>query len=97
MNLELTKLEYRRLLDLVYIGNWILNSTRLDDRFEDYDIVEEKIFAHCPAMGMRSLVALVDGRTYPSRAYEEGGMRLSRTMRTLCFSPFWPRSWQGVT
>lgn len=74
MNIELTKLEYRRLLDLVYIGNWILNSTRANDRFEDYDIVEEKIFAHCPSMGMRSLVALVDGRTYPSRAYEEGGI-----------------------
>ena len=28
MNIELTDKEFRRLLDLVYIGNWILNSTR---------------------------------------------------------------------
>ena len=27
MNIELTNKEFRRLLDLVYIGNWILNST----------------------------------------------------------------------
>ena len=27
MNLELSKKQFRRLLDLVYIGNWILNST----------------------------------------------------------------------
>ena len=32
MNIELTDKEFRRLLDLVYIGNWILNSTRGDDR-----------------------------------------------------------------
>ena len=29
MNIELTDKEFRRLLDLVYIGNWILNSCLL--------------------------------------------------------------------
>ena len=56
MNIELTDKELRRLLDMVYIGNWILNSTRGDDRFEDYDLIQEKLFALCPANGMRSLV-----------------------------------------
>ena len=28
MELHLTEKQYRRLLDLVYIGNWVLNSTR---------------------------------------------------------------------
>ena len=28
MQLELTEKEFRRLLDMVYIGNWILNSCR---------------------------------------------------------------------
>ena len=36
MNLELSQKQFRRLLDLVYIGNWILNSTRGDQRFTDY-------------------------------------------------------------
>ena len=44
MQLELTEKEFRRLLDMVYIGNWILNSCRDDDRFEDYDNLEEKLF-----------------------------------------------------
>ena len=35
MKLELTDQEFRYLLDLVYIGNWVLNSTRGDDRIED--------------------------------------------------------------
>ena len=28
MQLELSKKEFRRLLDMVYIGNWILNQRR---------------------------------------------------------------------
>ena len=43
MNIELTSKEYRLLLDMVYIGNWILNSTRTDDRIEDYDLLQEKL------------------------------------------------------
>ena len=74
MNIELTDREYRRLLDMVYIGNWILNSTRGDDRFEDYDLLQEKLFALCQKTGMRSLIQSWHGHIFPSRAYEEGGI-----------------------
>ena len=57
MQLELSKKEFRRLLDLVYIGNWILNSTRGDDRFADYDDLESKLFALCREQGMDTLEA----------------------------------------
>ena len=74
MNIELTSKEYRLLLDMVYIGNWILNSTRTDDRIEDYDLLQEKLFAKAPANGMRSLVESWRGHIFPSRAYEDGGI-----------------------
>lgn len=74
MNIELTEKEFRRLLDMVYIGDWILNSARGDDRFEDYDLLQEKLFSLCPAHGMRSLVELWQGHILPSRAYEDGGI-----------------------
>ena len=74
MTVELSDKEFRRLLDMVYIGNWILNSTRSDDRFEDYDIVESKLFSLCPKHGMRSLTECWGGRYFPSRAVEEGGI-----------------------
>lgn len=61
MQLELSKKEFRRLLDMVYIGNWILNSTRGDDRFADYDQVESKLFALCRENGMASLVERWNG------------------------------------
>ncbi len=74
MNIELTTKEFRRLLDLVYIGNWILNSTRGDDRFEDYDHVESKLFGLCRKHGMSALVERWQGEDIPSRAFADGGI-----------------------
>lgn len=73
-SIDLTDKEFRRLLDLVYIGNWILNSTRLNDRFEDYDIVQEKLFSLCANNGMQSLIQRWRGHIFPSKAYEDGGI-----------------------
>ena len=74
MNMELSDKEFRRLLDLVYIGNWILNSTRGEDRFKDYDDLQEKLFALCSKNGMNALVQFYMGHYFPSRAYADGGI-----------------------
>jgi len=74
MNIELTNLEYRRLLDMVYIGNWILNSIRGNDRFYDYDVVESKIFSHCHGNKMDALVTRIGGIDIPSDKFVEGGI-----------------------
>ena len=47
MKIELTEQQFRYLLDLVYIGNWVMNSTREDDRIKEYDQVESLVFSHC--------------------------------------------------
>jgi hypothetical protein len=74
MNIELTDKELRRLLDMVYIGNWILNSTRGTDRIEDYDQVESIILANCAKAGMNALFEIKEGRVIPSAAFENGGI-----------------------
>ena len=74
MIIELTNLEYRRLLDMVYIGNWILNSIRGNDRFYDYDVVESKIFSHCHENKMDALVTRIGGIDIPSDKFVEGGI-----------------------
>ena len=74
MNLELSKKQLRRLLDLVYIGNWILNSTRGDQRFRDYDEVESLLFARAALEGMPALAELYQGEIIPSKAFVEGGI-----------------------
>ena len=58
MEIKMTEKQFRRLLDLVYIGNWILNSTRGDDRIRQYDEVESLVFSQCLAQGMAPLTEL---------------------------------------
>ena len=74
MQLNLNAREFRLLLDMVYIGNWVLNSTRGDDRFREYDDLESKLFAHCPEQGMKILAEDWNGTVVPSKAYAEGGI-----------------------
>ena len=74
MEVELTRKQLRRLLDLVYIGNWILNSTRGEDRFKDYDEVESLLFAKAAQEGMPTLAETYRGEVIPSRAFAEGGI-----------------------
>ncbi len=74
MQIELSNREFRRLLDLVYVGNWIMNSTRGDDRILEYDEIESKIFSHCMKNKMTSLMEVVDGEVVPSARFAEGGI-----------------------
>ena len=74
MQIDLTNKEFRYLLDLVYIGNWVLNSIRGDNRFADYDAIESKLFGLCRGTKLQSLVEKWQGEDIPSRAYSEGGI-----------------------
>lgn len=74
VNLELTNKEFRRLLDMAYIGNWILNSTRGQDRIPDYDMVEDKLFEKCREEGLTELYEMENGVAMASQAYQEGGI-----------------------
>ena len=74
MELNMTEKQFRRLLDLVYIGNWVLNSTRGDDRIEEYDQVESTVFSQCLPQGMPKLVEQYRGNLIPSRAFADGGI-----------------------
>ena len=74
MEIKLTQKQFRRLLDLVYIGNWVLNSTRGDDRIREYDEVESLVFSHCLQNGMTKLTELYRGELIPSREFAEGGI-----------------------
>ena len=74
MELNLTRKQFRRLLDMAYIGNWILNSTRGEDRFADYDEVESLLFQKAREEGMYALTDTWLGQAVPSQAFAEGGI-----------------------
>lgn len=75
MNIELSDKQFRLLLDLVYTGNWVLNSERGDDRIGQYDEIESKLFAKCAQNPkLRALLTYENGVALPSQAYEDGGI-----------------------
>ena len=74
MNIEFTSKQFRRLLDLVYIGNWVLNSARGNDRIKDFDDVESYLFSQCPRFDMNTLFQISEGEVVPSKAFSEGGI-----------------------
>jgi hypothetical protein len=74
MELSVSLKQFRRLLDLVYIGNWVINSARGDDRITEFDEIETLLFSMCPGIGMEKLTEQPDGNAIPSRAFAEGGI-----------------------
>lgn len=74
MNIDLTDKEFRRLLDMVYIGNWVLNSIRGDNRLKEFDDIESKLFSYCLKNGMYSLFEIVEGEVVPSADFAKGGI-----------------------
>lgn len=113
MNIELSEKEFRRLLDIVYVGNWVLNSMRGGDRFEDYDNLESLLFSRCRELGMDTLMDIVDGVPGPSAAFEQGGIHeaiadyedsiffeiLAEELarRDMDFEPISPDNWNELT
>lgn len=74
MDLKLSETQFRYLLDLVYIGNWVMNSTRGDDRIQEYDQLESQVFSHCLQHNMEPLTQVLDGQLLPSKAFAKGGI-----------------------
>ena len=74
MELKLTAKQFRRLLDMAYIGNWVLNSARGEDRFQDYDQVQSLLFSKAEEEGMGALTIRFGSAALPSPAYVNGGI-----------------------
>jgi len=75
MHIDISNADFRRLLDLAFVGNIVLglpNPETADAR--DYDRVTRKLFAHCPLMGLGRLSHIVEGELYPSDDYLESGI-----------------------
>ena len=62
MQIELTEQQFRYLLDLVYIGNWVVNSTWEDDPDPGYERRRKSlVFSHCLKHKMSKLVECIGG------------------------------------
>jgi len=70
MRIEFTKEQFKSLLDLAYLGNWMINSHRSGDIIPEYDDIQTYLFQHCPRFELEELLENLDDG-YPSQAYEE--------------------------
>lgn len=73
MEINLTKDQLRKLLHLVYLGEWVINSFRSEDRLEDYERVAEQVLSLAPSRGLKDLVEFdeFEGRYFPSSELEK--------------------------
>lgn len=56
MNIELTPEQYKKLTQLVYLGEWMVNAMRDDDHVEKFEDVCQKIYGKAADAGAEDLV-----------------------------------------
>ena len=66
MQLELNTDQYRVLLEMVFMGNWMANVMESEEDVRKYDALEELLFEQADRFG---LTDLVEDRTYPSEQF----------------------------
>lgn len=73
MKIPFTKKQYENLLKLVYLGNWVANANRTDDRIEKYEEMESYIFSFAKDFGMERWADYTspDKTVFPTRWFEE--------------------------
>jgi len=75
MTIELSKQEFRQLLDLVFLGNMVVGLPDPESKeSESYDRLTRSLFARCPLVGEGNLVHIVENEFYPSENYLNNGI-----------------------
>jgi len=74
MKIHFTKKEYRLLLDMIYISEWIMNSRTIDENemSKPYGELEQKILSYARECGYENLITYAKEfkKYYPTAEYE---------------------------
>lgn len=69
---EFTNEQYLVLMKAVYLGNWMANAYRIDDKKKEYEGIEDYIFSFAPKFGLKKFMDHEETERYfPTRAFEE--------------------------
>lgn len=87
MELKLNKEQYEKLLELVYLGNWMVNAYRTDDYLEEYSDVVSNIFSQAEAAGLegKAVKDETEGKYLPSYEFEESMQDFISDYDGFCF------------
>lgn len=72
VQLNLTKEQYRTLLEMTLLGNWMINSTR-EKTIKEYDDVEQLVFSFAKQAGLEDCIEYVEKLKayFPTPDFEE--------------------------
>lgn len=72
MNISLTQEQYKTLLVMTYLGNWMVNSHQVE-REQIFETVASQVYSQAESLGVLGLVERDpdDGKYYPTRELEE--------------------------
>jgi hypothetical protein len=78
MKLELTNKQYRDLIELLFLGNWIANASRTgakgDERLEKYEEIEDYILSQAKHFQAEDVVKSEENDFYTTMDFEESLM-----------------------
>lgn len=72
-SLEFDKEQYKRLMELVYMGSWLVNAHRTEDRKTEYDEIVSYVFSQAIGSELENFVdpEPIGSRFFPNRDFEE--------------------------
>ncbi|MCI4446114.1 MAG: hypothetical protein JHC32_08825 [Candidatus Aminicenantes bacterium] len=87
MEIKLTEEQFEKLMELVYLGNWMINAYRTDDYLEEYSEVTSQIFKQAAEAGMEGKVVKdeIENRYLPSYEFEESMVDFITEYDGFCF------------
>ena len=74
LTIELTIAHFKILLKSVYLGEWMANAFRTDDRKKEYELIQNLVFSHCKDIGLEKYVSHEESdgsHYYPTADFEE--------------------------
>ncbi|WP_423188357.1 hypothetical protein ACO1PF_07015 [Alkalibacterium sp. f15] len=74
MKINFTKKQYRSLIDLIHLGDMVVNGIRTDDTVEEYEELREYIYSFAKQMGQEDNIKYDKeyDRHFETREYESG-------------------------
>lgn len=74
MKINFTNKQYRSLIDLIYLGDMMVNGIRSDDRVEEYEELREHIYSFAKKMGQEDIIEYDKkyDQHFETREYETG-------------------------
>lgn len=71
MKFELSKEEFESLMKLVYLGNWMANANKSDDKIEKYESMMNKVFSKAKDAGFGDYIITKNRQIYLTEKFEE--------------------------